>query len=290
MTSIRPRRSVLYVPGTNEKALAKCGSLECDSVIFDLEDAVAPSAKASARDALTAYFSANPGSAMERIIRVNAGSTEWGADDLEAAIASGPDAILLPKVERPEDIAEAARKLDRHGADAIRLWAMIETPLGIVNIRDIARLGTEPSVRLDCFVVGSNDLCKETGLPIPEGRPTLLHWLAQVVLHARAFGIDVVDGVYNDFRDQSGYEAECRAGALLGFDGKTLIHPAQIAFANSAFGPTASAIAEAERIVAAFADQDNRDKGVIALDGKMVERLHLEMARKTLAKAGAART
>ncbi|MCY0096809.1 HpcH/HpaI aldolase/citrate lyase family protein [Hoeflea ulvae] len=284
--SVRPRRSVLYVPAANAKAMAKSATLACDAIVYDLEDAVAPGAKPGARDALKAHFSANPGAAQQRVIRVNAAATEWGAEDFEAAMECRPDAILLPKVEQAQDILDAAAALDRQGLEGVHIWAMVETPLGIVNIAEIARLGRRPDARLSCFVIGSNDLAKETGVPLPAGRSTLLHWLLQVVIHARAFGLDVVDGVYNDFRDQAGFEAECREGAVLGFDGKTLIHPSQIAFANQAFSPSAEEIAEAERIVCAFAEPENANRGVIALEGKMVERLHLEIARKTLAKAG----
>ncbi|AKH98869.1 citrate lyase beta subunit [Hoeflea sp. IMCC20628] len=285
-SSIRPRRSVLYVPAANAKAMAKSGTLDCDAIVYDLEDAVAPGAKADAREALKAYFDANPSSTKQRVIRVNGAGTEWGAEDFKAAAACRPDAILLPKVEHPLGILSAAAELDRLGLEGVQLWAMIETPLGIVNIGDIARLGAQPDSRLVCFVVGSNDLAKETGVPLPKGRSTLLHWLLQVVIHARAYGLDVVDGVYNDFRDQAGFEAECEEGVVLGFDGKTLIHPSQIAFANQAFAPSPSELAEAQRIVSAFAQPENTDKGVIALEGKMVERLHLDIARKTLAKAG----
>lgn len=285
--SVRSRRSVLYVPAANAKAMAKSGTLECDAIVYDLEDAVAPGAKADARDALKAHFSSNPTSAKQRVIRVNAAGTEWGAEDFKAATDCRPDAILLPKVEQSQDILDAAAELDRQGLDGVQIWAMVETPLGIVNIADIARLGSRPEARLSCFVIGSNDLAKETGVPLPPGRSTLLHWLLQVVIHARAFGLDVVDGVYNDFRDQAGFEAECQEGVVLGFDGKTLIHPSQIAFANQAFAPSPEEVFEAERIVSAFAEPGNADKGVIALEGKMVERLHLEISRKTLAKAGA---
>ncbi|WP_152007459.1 CoA ester lyase [Hoeflea sp. EC-HK425] len=285
-SSIRPLRSVLYVPAANEKAMAKSGALDCDGVVYDLEDAVAPGAKAQAREALKAYFDANPTSGKQRIIRINSGGTEWGAEDFRAAVACRPEAILLPKVEHPQTILDAAAELDRLGLDDVQIWAMIETPLAIVNIRDIARLGKMAGSRLECFVIGTNDLAKETGVPLPLGRSTLKHWLLQVVIHARAFGLQVLDGVFNDFGDQDGFEAECAEGAVMGFDGKTLIHPAQIAVANQAFAPSPFAIAEAERIVLAYGQPENANKGVITIDGKMVERLHLDIARKTLAKAG----
>lgn len=287
MTRIaKPRRSVLYVPAANQKALAKAGTLSCDAVIYDLEDAVAPKAKTEAREALKVHFAQIGSTACEQIIRVNAEETEWGADDLSAAIEAHPDAILLPKVERRGQILDVAHALAKAGLDSVRLWAMIETPLGIVNVREIASLGDDPNSRLDCFVVGTNDIAKETGIAIPEGRSTMTVWLMQIVIHARAFGMDVIDGVYNDFKDQAGFEAECTAGALMGFDGKTLIHPGQIAAANDAFSPNPDAVAEAEKIVSAFGQPENADKGVISIDGKMVERLHLDIALKTLAKVG----
>lgn len=282
----RARRSVLYVPAANAKAMAKVGELACDAVIFDLEDAVAPGAKVDAREALRAYFAANPTSRKERVIRVNGASSEWGVEDLAAAAAIRPDAVLLPKVEGAEQILAARSALNQRGGGGTQLWAMIETPLGIVRIGEITALGGRDDVGLTCLVAGTNDIAKETGVPIPEGRATITLWLAQAVIHARAFGLDILDGVYNDFRDLDGFVAECRQATLTGFDGKTLIHPSQIAPANEAFSPCADNIAEAQVIVAAFALPENADAGVIALNGKMVERLHLTMAQRTLAKAG----
>ncbi|MBN9245590.1 MAG: CoA ester lyase [Mesorhizobium sp.] len=282
----RCRRSVLYVPAANPKALAKAASLACDAVIFDLEDAVAPEAKDEARAALEAHFRQGDQAArQERIIRVNAVSSAWGAQDMAAAARCRPDAVLLPKVETGEALAEARRQLDGAGGAGVRLWAMIETPRGIVDLREIVSFGARDDVGLDCLVAGTNDIAKETGLPLPAGRGTIEHWLALIVIHARAFGLDAVDGVYNDFRDEAGFAAECRAGALAGFDGKTLIHPGQIGPANAAFSPGEAALAEARAIVAAFAEPANAGKGVISVDGRMVELLHAEMARRTLAKA-----
>ena len=284
----RARRSVLYVPATNAKAMAKVEELACDSAIFDLEDAVAPGAKADAREALRAYFAANPASRKERVIRVNGAASEWGADDLAAAAAIRPDAVLLPKVEAAEQVLAARSALNQRGSSGVQLWAMIETPLGIVKIGEITALGARGDVGLTCLVAGTNDIAKETGLPIPGGRATMTLWLAQVVIHARAFGIDILDGVYNDFRDLDGFVAECHQATLTGFDGKTLIHPSQIAPANEAFSPSAAAIEEARAIVAAFSLPENAGEGVLSLNGKMVERLHLAMAQRTLSKAGAA--
>lgn len=285
-TQTRSRRSVLYVPATNTKAMAKVAMLDCDAVIFDLEDAVAPYAKAEARQNLTDFFQANrPPAGQEWIIRVNATADGFAVEDVDAVAACNAHAMLLPKLERTEMLTAARDMLKERSRPGIRLWAMIETPLAIVDLREISAFGANPAIGLDCFVAGTNDLAKETGLPLPEGRKTMEYWLASMVLHARAFGIDVVDGVYNDFRDEAGFEAECKAGALLGFDGKTLIHPAQIGPANAGFSPSEAAIAEAKGIVEAFAQPANDGKGVISINGKMVELLHLQMARKVLAKA-----
>ncbi|WP_370647923.1 HpcH/HpaI aldolase/citrate lyase family protein [Phyllobacterium meliloti] len=281
----RPRRSVLYVPASNAKALAKIASLDTDAVIFDLEDAVAPDARDEAREALRDYFRANPASEAERIIRINALASEWGAEDLLAARACKPDAILLPKVETPQDIVSVTEILEETDAsENIRLWAMIETPRGILNADEIAELGLRSTGRLDCFVVGTNDIAKETGTSLSEGRSYLVPWLMQIILCAKAGRLDVIDGVYNNFADTAGFATECTQGSKMGFDGKTLIHPSQIDAANRAFQPDEAMLAEAESIVAAFALPENTGKGAIALNGKMVERLHLANAEKTLAK------
>lgn len=280
------RRSVLYVPASNSRAMGKAASLDCDAVIFDLEDAVAPEARPQARANLIAYFRDSPAKpGQERVIRVNQVQGEIDADDLDAIAACRPDAMLIPKVGTQSMLLEARAALGQAGRD-IRLWAMIETPGGIVRLRDIVECGARDDVGLDCLVVGTNDISKETGVPIPAGRRTIEIWLATIVIHGRAAGLDVLDGVYNDFRDEAGFIAESEAAALSGFDGKTLIHPAQIAPANVAFSPSAEAIAEARAIVAAFDDPANAGKGVISIDGKMAELLHAEIARRTLARAG----
>lgn len=280
----RARRSILYVPAANMKAMEKSGQLACDGVIFDLEDAVAPDAKSEARQRLLAHLASTPESDKEIVVRINALATEWGRADLEAAATARPDAILVPKVETAASLVEIRSRLDGAGAGATRLWAMIETPSAIVDLRDILRGARDRKIGLDCLVAGTNDLAKETALPLPAGRATIVHWLATLVIHARAFGMDVIDGVFNEFRDAEGFERECREGALLGFDGKTLIHPSQIEAANAAFSPSPEAAARARAIVAAFDRPENRDKGVISLDGQMVERLHADAARRLLAK------
>ncbi|MCT6838106.1 MAG: CoA ester lyase [Bifidobacteriales bacterium] len=284
--TFRPRRSVLYVPASNAKALAKIASLDADAVIFDLEDAVAPQAKDDAREALRDYFRANPASKAERIIRINALASEWGAEDLLAARACKPDAILLPKVETPQDVTGVTEILEETDAsENIRLWAMIETPRGILNADEIAELGLRSTGRLDCFVVGTNDIAKETGVSTEGNRAYLVPWLMQIVLCAKAGKLDVIDGVYNDFADAAGFTLECDQGAKMGFDGKTLIHPAQIGAANHAFSPDEAALAAARSIVEAFSLPENADKGAIALNGRMIERLHLANAEKMMAKA-----
>ena len=275
----RPRRSVLYVPAVNTRALAKLPALGADAVIVDCEDAVAPESKAEARAALATL----PRPRGELVIRVNGPATEWFADDMAAAIGARPDAILVPKVDHPADLRAAVdgfAELD----EPPRLWAMIETPKAILNIREIAEFCANPGNRTDCFVLGTNDLAKDLGLRGPARRilrPTLL----QVLIAARAAGLDLIDGVYNDFSDAAGFAAECADGAALGFDGKSLIHPTQIEAANAAFSPTAAEAALARAVAAAFALPENAGRGVIALGGKMIERLHLAQAERLLARA-----
>ena len=284
--SFRPRRSVLYVPAANEKALAKIPSLACDAIVVDLEDSVAPSEKIAARGRLAGVFAARP-ARCEMVVRINALSSEWGVEDLAAAGACEPDAVLLPKVDTPRDLLEAGDALDDAGVDErTRLWAMVETPKAMLNLGAIAELGRDPASRLACLVAGTNDLIKETG--VAADRRYLVPWLMQMVLAARAGGLDLIDGVYNDFRDAEGFARECAEAAAMGFDGKTLIHPGQVEAANRAFSPSDAAVAEARAIRDAFARPENAGKGVIALDGRMVERLHLAQAEKLLAKAGAA--
>jgi citrate lyase subunit beta / citryl-CoA lyase len=285
MTSCSPRRSVLYVPAANQKAMTKTATLAADAIIFDLEDAVAPHAKTEARQALVTFFEQNSVSAKERIIRINAASTAWCAEDLATAIRCKPDAVLVPKVNTAEDLLAIRRTIDASGMTNIAIWAMVETPLGVINIREIAALGADPSIKLQCFIAGTNDLAKEAGLSLATGRAAMMTWLAPVVVHAKAFGIDIIDGVYNDFRNAEGFVAECEQAVSLGFDGKTLIHPDQIEPANQSFAPSPEAIAVARKIIAAFAEPENAGKGVITVDGKMTERLHAEMAERLLSRS-----
>ncbi len=282
----RPRRSVLYVPASNDRAIAKLPSLSCDAVIFDLEDAVLPEAKVSAREALRHYFGSRQDGGPELVIRINSFAGEWGAEDLAAACECRPDAILLPKINTPGDVNDVDDALDEMDAPAgLRLWIMIETPKAMLNIGALAEFGRDRSARLNCFVAGTNDLIKDTGILATPDRRYVAPWLLQIVLAARAGGLDALDGVGNDYSDLDAFARECAEGAAMGFDGKTLIHPAQIGPANLAFSPSETAVAAARRIVAAFALPENAGKGVISLDGRMTERLHLSQAERLLARA-----
>ncbi len=288
MTPIRPRRSALYMPASNPRALAKARSLPVDVVILDLEDAVAPDAKASARDAVVAALREGGFGNREVAIRVNGPATEWGRDDLAAAVAAAPDAILLPKVQDPDALVAAEGALAEAGAPGrTRLWAMIETPLALLRLERIASASREGAPRLACLVAGTNDLAKETRARIVPGRAPMLPWLSSIVAAARAYGLDVLDGVSNDLRDPAAFRAECEGGRDLGFDGKTLIHPDQIAAANEVFAPPPAEVEAARAVIAAFARPENAGRGVISLDGRMVERLHAEMAARTVALADA---
>ncbi len=283
----RPRRAVLFVPASNEKASAKLPSLAPDAVIFDLEDSVAPEAKAGARERLRNWFGARPAGGPELVIRVNPLSSEWGTEDVLAARACAPDTILLPKVNTPRDIHDFDDALDEADApEKLKLWIMVETPKAMLNLGALAEFGRDRAARLDCFVAGANDLVMETGVSATPDRRYILPWLMQMVLAARAGGLDVLDSVSNDFRDQDAFARECAESAAMGFDGKTLIHPAQIEPALAAFSPSAEAIADAEAIRAAFALPENASRGAISIGGRMVERLHLAQAERLLSRAG----
>ena len=283
---LRLRRSVLSVPAANPRALAKSAALDCDATIFDLEDSVLPEKRAEARAALIDHFKElDRASGCEHVIRINSLDGPDGALDLEAVLDCMPDAVLLPKVSEPQDVLTVADWLSEAGADdGPRLWAMIETAAGLLNLTAIAETGRTQGGRLDCFVVGLNDLRKETGIADIPGRPFLVPLLLQVVVAARASGLDIVDAVFNDFSDTDGLEAECRQGSQMGFDGKMLIHPTQIAVSNEAFGVSEGQAAEALAIVAAFAAPENAGKAVIDLRGRMVEKLHADQAGRLLAK------
>ncbi len=282
----RPRRSVLYVPGSNPRAIAKARSLAADAVILDLEDSVAPEAKAAARGQVAVAVGEGGFGGREVVIRINGADSPWGGDDLAAAMAAGPDAILLPKIDGPGGVMQAARGLREAAApERIRLWAMMETPMAILHAGSVAATAADPSSRLEVLVMGLNDLAKETRARFVPGRGSMTAWLALCVAAARAHGVDILDGVYNDIADLQGFESECVQGRDFGLDGKTLIHPSQIDAANRLFAPTPAEIDGARAIVAAFELPENIDKGVIQLDGRMVERLHAAMARRTLSVA-----
>ena len=255
-------------------------------MIFDLEDSVAPEKKAEARENLRQFFAEASLRCRETIIRINPLASEFGAQDLDLVRSCGPDAVLLPKVEGPDDVLTVADLLaEADISDTLRIWAMIETPRGILNAAAIAHAGHTRGARLDCFVLGLNDLRNQTGVPAEPGRTYLVPWMMQVILAARAYGLDVLDSVNNDFRDLPLFAAECDQGRAMGFDGKMLIHPAQIEAANRLFGPSEAALAEAHEILATFADPASQGLNVINAHGRMIERLHLDQAKVLVAKA-----
>ena len=284
----RPRRSVLYMPGSNARAIEKARSLPVDGVILDLEDAVAPDAKAQARQQVADAVKAGGFGAREVFIRVNGIDTPWHADDLNAAAHAAPDGILVPKVGTVETLERVGQRLlDMKTSLKTRIWAMIETPEAIFNINALAAEAHDSETRLAGFVMGTNDLAKETRARLLPGRAPMASWLALCVLAAHGHGIDILDGVYNDLSDPKGFEAECAQARDMGFDGKTLIHPNQIGPCNTAFSPSADEVAQARKTIAAFDLPENKDKGVVQIDGRMVERMHAEMARRTVEIADA---
>lgn len=280
-----PRRSVIYVPAINQRAMSKIIAMDVDSVIFDLEDAVAPAKKNEARQHLAESFSAGGFGYRETVIRTNAiDSPDWRSD-MAVVARCRPKAVLIPKVSSPAALDTAASALHSAGVvDGIRIWAMVETTSGLLGLDNIVAHGLSLSPRLDCLVVGTNDIAKETGVDPGDERRYLMPWLMQVVLVAKRHGVSVLDGVWNDFSDHAGFEAEARQSVKMGFDGKTLIHPSQTAPANRAFTPTEAAITQARQIVAAFDLPENEGAGVINLAGRMVERLHLMQAQRLLAQ------
>jgi len=286
--TFRPRRSVLYMPGSNARAIEKARTLPADGVILDLEDAVAPEAKEQARQQVADAVKAGGFGGREVFIRVNGIEAPWHADDLYAAAHAGPDGILVPKVGQVDTLELIGQRLLDMKCDLkTRVWAMIETPEAIFNINALAATARDSETRLAGFVMGTNDLAKETRARILPGRAPMLPWLTTCVLAAREFGIDILDGVYNDIANVDDFAAECAQARDLGFDGKTLIHPNQIEPCNAAFSPTPDEVAQARRMIAAFDLPENKDKGVVQIEGRMVERMHAEMARRTVAIAEA---
>jgi citrate lyase subunit beta / citryl-CoA lyase len=286
--AIRPRRSVLYMPGSNVRALEKAKTLPVDGVIVDLEDSVAPEAKETARKQAADAVKAGGFGGREVFIRINGVDSPWHADDLSAAARAAPDVILVPKVSSPDTLELIGRRLLDMGTDRkTRIWAMIETPLAIFNILSIAAEARDSETRLSGFVMGTNDLAKDTRARLVPGRAPMLSWLSMCVAAARIHGIYILDGVYNEIGNADGFIDECRQGVDLGFDGKTLIHPSQIEPCNTAFSPSPAEVEWARRMIEAFDLPENRGKGVVSIDGRMVERLHADMARRTVAIAEA---
>jgi len=276
------------MPGSNARAIEKARTLPVDGIIIDLEDAVAPDAKVQAREQVAATVKAGGFGAREVFIRVNGIDTPWHADDLAAAAHAAPDAILVPKINNSRQLEMLGRRLLDMGTDhRTRLWAMIETPIAILNVAGIAAAARDSETRLAGFVLGTNDLAKETSARLVPGRAPMLPWITGCVLAARAYGIAILDGVFNDIGNAEGFVAECEQGRDLGMDGKTLIHPNQIAPCNEIFSPSAAEIAQARKFIAAFELPENADKGAIMLDGRMVERMHADIARRTVAVADA---
>jgi citrate lyase subunit beta / citryl-CoA lyase len=278
-TSIRPLRSVLYVPASNARALDKARTLRCDAVLVDLEDAVAPAAKDTARGQAVSAIRAGGWEFRDVALRVNGADTPWGPLDLAAAAESGARAVVLPKVERPETVRDAAAAL----AEGQELWAMLETPRGILAAAEIA----SASPRLAALVAGTSDLVKDLRARHTPGRAEVLASLGLLLLAARANGLVALDGVHLDLDDAAGFEAACRQGRDLGFDGKTLVHPRTIDVANRIFAPTDDDVAIARRVISAHAEATMRGEGVVVVDGRLVESLHVEMARRTVALASA---
>jgi len=286
--TIRPRRSVLYMPGSNLRALEKAKTLPADGLILDLEDAVVPDAKATARAQVVQAVKAGGFGKREIFIRVNGIDTAWFSEDVEAAVHAAPDAILVPKISTPQQLDMIGQRLlDMRADKRIRIWAMIETPLAIFNAVVLAGQARDSEDRLGGFVMGTNDLAKETRARIVPGRAPMLPWLMTCVLAARTYGIDILDGVYNNLADAEGFAHECAEARDMGFDGKTLIHPNQIEPCNAVFSPTPDEVTQARAIIAAFALPENKGKGVVQVGGRMVELLHAEMAQRTVAVADA---
>jgi (3S)-malyl-CoA thioesterase len=279
----RPFRSVLYIPGSKARAMEKAMGLPADAIIFDLEDAVAPDEKAKARVLLAETLQGRDYGARAKLVRINALSSEWGAEDLDVIASARPEAILLPKVDTAAHVEDLARRLDARPETAeTQIWAMMESPLGVLNALSIAQ-----APRMAGVVMGTNDLAKDMGCRFRPDRLPLLSALQLPLMAAKSAGIVAVDGVYNAFKDAEGLRAECEQGRDMGFDGKTLIHPAQLDIANEVFAPTEAEVTTARRQIAAFEEAKARGEGVAVVDGKIVENLHIVTAQQTLARAEA---
>jgi citrate lyase subunit beta/citryl-CoA lyase len=284
MEAVRPRRSVLYMPGSNARALEKGRTLAADGLILDLEDAVAPSAKEEARRLVVEAVGQGGYGPRELVVRVNGLATPWGAQDLAAAARAGAHAVLLPKVERADEVRAAVAALEAAGAPpSLDLWCMIETPRGVLAAAEIAAA----SPRLACLVLGTSDLVKDLRARHTPARTEVLASLGLVLLAARAHGLSALDGVHLDLADEAGFEAACRQGRDLGFDGKTLVHPKTIEVANRIFSPSPAEVEAARRIIAAHAEAEAAGQGVVVVDGRLVEALHVAEARRLVALADA---
>jgi citrate lyase subunit beta / citryl-CoA lyase len=285
---IRPRRSLLFMPGSNARALEKARSLPADGLILDLEDSVAPEAKAKAREQIAQAVSAKGFGKREILIRTNGLDTSWWADDVAMAGAVEPDGILVPKVSGVEDLNRIGSRLKEIGAGAkVKVWAMIETARAVLDADHLAASARDAKTRLAGFVFGPNDMSRETRIRMLPGRAAMIPMITHCILAAHAHGIEMLDGPYGDIGNLDGFAAECTQGRDLGFDGKTLIHPSHIEACNAIFTPPEEDVAEARKILAAFEKPENVSRGAIQLDGRMVERLHAEMAKRTIALADA---
>jgi citrate lyase subunit beta / citryl-CoA lyase len=289
---IRPRRSLLFMPGSNARALEKARNLAADCLILDLEDSVAPDAKAKAREQIAAAIAAKGFGRREVWVRTNSLDTPWWKDDVAMAAKAKSDGILVPKISTADDLAAIGALLAELGADpSIKVWAMIETARAVLDAAKLAACARDPKTlietRLAGFVFGPNDIARETRIRMLPGRAAMIPMITHCILAAHAHGLEMLDGPYSDFSDKEGFAQECAQGRDLGFDGKTLIHPSQIEACNTVFTPPAQEVAEARRIVEAFALPENAARGAIQLDGRMVERLHADMAKRTIAIADA---
>ena len=283
---IRPRRSLLFMPGSNARALEKARTLAADAIILDLEDSVAPDGKAVARDQIAQAVAAKGFGKREVLIRINALDTSWWIDDIAMAAKAQPDGILVPKISTVADLNAVADRLGNADA-SIRVWAMIETARAVLDADRLAAASKDPRTRLAGFVFGPNDIARETRIRMKPGRAAMIPMITHCILATRAHGLEILDGPYGDIGNIDGFAEECAQGRDLGFDGKTLIHPSHIDACNAIFTPPEAEVAEARKIIAAFAKPENASRGAIQLDGRMVERLHAEMARRTIAIADA---
>src|ERR1700704_3293094 len=285
---IRPRRSLLFMPGSNARALEKARNLPVDGIILDLEDSVAPDAKSMARDQIAQAIAQGGFGRREVLIRVNALDSPWWVDDVTMAGKARPDGILVPKISSVEDLSGVADRLSDIGADmSIRVWAMIETSRAVLHAEELAACSRDSEMRLAGFVFGPNDISRETRIRMLPGRAAMLPMITHCILASRAYGLEILDGPYNDFSNIDGFGQECTQSRDLGFDGKTLIHPGQIEACNAIFTPPDEEVAQARKIIAAFELPENASRGAIQFEGWMVERLHAEMAKRTIAIADA---